>query len=479
MISLYTISGDTRTVFLAAFCVEILLQGCILAYGFFRFRYERKNVWSLLVDLGILLQLGLFILCGAEATGQIRSGVFRVNSYPVLRYSLFCFLAVCSAGKVLACRRWEPVLVIPAAAITLPWAESISGSTFPLLLGISGIFWLLRGLGHLFLYHKERRETLSAFSVKEAVDTMQFGILLCKGSGASPGQILLSNRMMQNLMFRLTGHILYSGRDFYERLQCGQVLPGCIRKGNGPNLMYTLEDESVWRFDLEMLQEGGRTYALLMASDITRYSWTLDQLGRQDEELKVRNLELKEMLRNMESLCRTEETVRTKGRVHDVLGQQISLILRAVREHREPEEELLEMFRGGLPKELKTGAEDCGHALHMVAKSFQSLGVDVTLEGKFPENPELQKAFFEIAAEAMTNAVHHGYATQIEIRFGCEMGQQRMWIRDNGRVKNLPVQEGGGLRSMRRKTEELGGQFSYSTKSHFSIMVSIPEEETV
>ena len=477
MLNLYLFSPQELVVFTTTLCLGLLLQGYCVAYGFFRVRYQRQNFWCTLTDLILLVQLWVWLICCADTACSLGDGLLLPEGYENIRLLLVIMLTVLSAGRLAAEKRPEVLLVIPAAVVTLPQLEGLLDRAFPGVLVLSAGFWILRAIRCLGIYRRERQESLSAFSVKEAVDTMNFGILFYRGEGHSQGQILLSNRKMQDLMYRLTGRMIYSGKDFYERLKSGQVRTGCVRREQEKNLMYSLDDGSVWRFDLAYLPEGGQEYALLMASDITRYSWTVDQLSQQNAELEKRNRELKGMLQNMESLCRTEETLRAKSRVHDLLGQQISLILRSVREHREPEEAVLQSFREGLPKELKDTTADFTNSLQMAAESFKSLGVAVTLKGALPENGEIQKAFFEIAAEAMTNAVHHGYASGIYIESDQKDGQYRLRIWDNGRVTDLPILEGGGLRGMRRKVEELGGQFSYSTKTHFSILVTVPEGE--
>ena len=53
---------------------------------------------------------------------------------------------------------------------------------------------------------------------------------------------------------------------------------------------------------------------------------------------------------------------------------------------------------------------------------------------RIPENldPEIQTTCFRIAQEAITNAVRHGNATQIDVDLRCEKGELRLLIRDNG-----------------------------------------------
>jgi signal transduction histidine kinase len=52
-----------------------------------------------------------------------------------------------------------------------------------------------------------------------------------------------------------------------------------------------------------------------------------------------------------------------------------------------------------------------------------------------PKNldPEIQTTFFRIGQEAITNAVRHANATQIDVDLGGENGNLRLQVHDNGR----------------------------------------------
>ena len=180
-------------------------------------------------------------------------------------------------------------------------------------------------------------------------------------------------------------------------------------------------------------------------------------------------------MKNLETICKTEETISAKSRVHDVLGQRISLLLRAIREHREPDEVLLRSFAEGLPEELTKTTEEGSYPLETLTEIFRGLGVSIHIEGSLPKEKTAADAMFRIAAEAVTNAVRHGYASEVSIVLSEENNVYRMTVSDSGIPPEGEVIEGGGLREMRRSVTELGGSFSYETTPGFCIRAEIPK----
>ena len=103
--------------------------------------------------------------------------------------------------------------------------------------------------------------------------------------------------------------------------------------------------------------------------------------------------------------------------------------------------------------------------------------MDVTVEtrGELPENRELADSFAEIAAECVTNAVRHGYASCVQIRF-FQNDCWRMTVTDNGIPPASPIREGGGIGEMRRRIDRLGGVLTLYTVPRFRIEISVPKE---
>ena len=84
-------------------------------------------------------------------------------------------------------------------------------------------------------------------------------------------------------------------------------------------------------------------------------------------------------------------------------------------------------------------------------------------------------ALLRIGAEAVTNAVRHGYATRIQFHF-FQNDRWRMTVTDNGIPPAKPIREGGGIGGMRRRITQLGGVMELYTIPRFRIELSVPKE---
>jgi PAS domain S-box-containing protein len=95
-------------------------------------------------------------------------------------------------------------------------------------------------------------------------------------------------------------------------------------------------------------------------------------------------------------------------------------------------------------------------------------------------DPEIQTTCFRIAQEAITNAVRHANATQIDIDLGCENGNFRLQVRDNGRGFDAespqPQRAGLGLIGIKERAALVGGRAKIisSPKKGTTIEVLLP-----
>jgi signal transduction histidine kinase len=79
-----------------------------------------------------------------------------------------------------------------------------------------------------------------------------------------------------------------------------------------------------------------------------------------------------------------------------------------------------------------------------------------------PISPELRHNVFLASKEAITNLVRHAKATAASVRLRLEPARFALEIEDDGRgLPNLDQkQDRNGLRNMRKRMEDVGGEFS-------------------
>lgn len=459
---------------MAAAC-GVILQAVSFVFGFHRYRRTENCRWlEDLLQALVLLQAFLLVYLIAQVQQNANDGFCLPSNCRLLRNTLFFLTGLSAAAASVGCRQWFPMLTVPAAALTLPLAERLSGAWFPLLYGTAVLFYSLRAVHLILLYWREIRSGLSAYSVKAAIDALHTGILFCRPDGS----VLLVNDRMKRLMVTITGTVQRSGKYFYEEcLLSGNGVEACERAEIGGCPVYILPDQTVWMFAKTEIGSRRKAYVQLSASDVTERWRMMEELRQQDEALRERSEKLKKTIANIQLVCREEEAIRMKSRFHDVLGQQVALLLRTLREGREADETLLAAFADGLPQELKSpsASNSVQQKMETLCRVMDGIGVTLHIEGALPESEDAASLCADIAMEASTNSVQHGFATEVFLFMKQTESAFLLRISDNGIPPESEISEGGGISGMRRRLRPFRGTLEVQTKPQFILLVSIPE----
>lgn len=90
---------------------------------------------------------------------------------------------------------------------------------------------------------------------------------------------------------------------------------------------------------------------------------------------------------------------------------------------------------------------------------------------------EIKYSFVAIVKEALSNAIKHSHATQVEVILREQPSFYQLIIQDND-LANKPIFSNGiGLTNMQERITQLGGQFSIDTKKGFRIFISVPKNK--
>ena len=459
----------TASVMVVALC--ILLQTRTISYSIRRLR----TGWVRRVENGLECTILVVLFLFAALLGQVQYALFcgfvAPGRYDLVRQLVFLLAAALGATAAVGTERVWPFFVISGTAVLLPMAETIAGAAYPFLFLGSVLFFLLRSAHVCLLRRRELQTQISSVSVKEAIDTLNTGLLFFRPEG----EILLYNRRMDALAQQM-GQPLQNGRTFRQLLEQGPLPDGCVREVLGGQQVFRLPDASVWSLSFYDIPMGHRTWILLTADDVTQRWDAVTLLARQNRALEKRGQELRHTIEHLQVICEAEEIARSKGRVHDLLGQRISLLLRALRDNQQPDEALLLDFVRTLPTALREDhTPSPTRRLEMLQETFQGMEVSVEIRGTLPEDETVADSFAEIAVECVTNAVRHGYATRIQFHF-FQNDCWRMTVTDNGIPPAGPIREGGGIGGMRRRIHHLGGTLGLYTVPRFRIEISVPKE---
>ncbi|GAB3699381.1 sensor histidine kinase [Corynebacterium nasicanis] len=200
--------------------------------------------------------------------------------------------------------------------------------------------------------------------------------------------------------------------------------------------------------------------------------------GRQQalEDLQSANARLRESLRDSRELALAQERERIAASLHDGLGHRLttiglSLDYSARMIDRDPDKARAEVLRA---REATTESlnvmrstvramrptrlidDDLLASLRLFATSFDTTGLEVTVDADLTDSPPPQRAQFilRVVREALTNVVRHSGADRVLIT----VRDDQVLVADNGHGNE--AEPDFGLRTLQDSATELGGHLS-------------------
>lgn len=307
-----------------------------------------------------------------------------------------------------------------------------------------------------------RKGHLGPGAVKESIDQLTAGLCFC----GKDGSVLLANRNMEQLCRAATGEALLDGGAFWEAV--GQS--GFLRT----------EDGSVWSMDRRLLStELGEVYQIT-ATDITRQHALSQELERDRLRLRAINQRLRQYGETVAEVTREKELLAAKVRVHDGLGQCLLAAKRCILTPaaREEKAAVLELWRQNVTLLQTPPEQEETDGLAGLLAAAKAVGVSILFTGTPPPLGSTARALTEAAVhECLTNTVRHAKGTELYVEISREGPRWTVRCTDNGTPPAGPIQEGGGLSSLRRQVERAGGTMGVETVPRFALILTMEEGE--
>jgi len=207
-----------------------------------------------------------------------------------------------------------------------------------------------------------------------------------------------------------------------------------------------------------------------------------DEIGQLARRMNQMARQVQDLLQVRQELATSEERNRLARDLHDSVKQQVfatTLTLGTAKTLREQDPEAAWKLVGeaeNLSYEAQQELTNLIHELRPVeleekglAAALEEYGsrwsrqggiaVSTDLDGERSFPPEVEKALFRLAQEALANVSKHAEAGQVIVALACTEGAITLKITDDGRGFDPQAAEGQGLglQSMRERIEGLGG----------------------
>ena len=348
---------------------------------------------------------------------------------------------------------------IPIPTVSLWLCEQSVVFSAVLILLVTAYFWYL-----MLEEHRFRSNTITRASIKEGVDKISSGLCFY----VEGGRLILCNSRMSKLCHDIVGRDLQNAELFWQIISGGEVKPEVERLSLGRHFTFRLADGTVWTFARKEL-DG---FIQLTATDTTLQQALTDELRDKNLDLAAMNLRLRKYGENVDELARAKERLETKVRIHGELGRAL-LAARRYLVDENAQEPPLDIWRRNiamLRKEME--AKKAEDLLKILEKAAASAGVKLVLQGQLPEETDYRQFFLLAASEALTNAVFHAGARTLQIDLTETESQWTMRFTNDGAKPERPIIEGGGLGSLRRKTESIGASMTVQSTPEFVLIIT-------
>jgi len=316
--------------------------------------------------------------------------------------------------------------------------------------------------------------TITRSSILNALNEMDTGLMYVHQDGF----IALINRRMEKLSKEMFGKYPKNGNVFWNRIELLTQTSGCERIDFADSPSFLFQNGEVWSFSRKFISDSGRKYYEITARNLTDLYRQLSSVEEETLKLKSLQMELGKVLRSISETGNEEELLNYKIRIHDQLG---NAILRTRKYLREPNsskqdvEEILYVWENTIKAFEQNLAEvrpEEEGSLEEVVRQAEALGIELKVQGTFPVRNGL---CVRAVREAMYNSIRHAYANVIIVDSYRAADGYHVRICDDGHVKEKTITEGGGLTSLRKAVEEVGGSMTVRVWEGVELNFFFPE----
>lgn len=352
-------------------------------------------------------------------------------------------------------------------------------STFAVSIPVSIDFLLLSLFTLLNLFItivliRNRKNTISKMSIKEAFDDLPCGICFYEASGVTR----LVNSKRNDFSIRITGEYLLNGKKFISILTDENIKRNSLSHQEEEEYIISLDDH-VYSFRRREHQLSDKSLYEIIATDITRKHQLSRELNKKNKELSSFNKRMRQYGETIEELTIEKETLSAKRNIHDKLGKLLILSRQSLDKDRTEEEKevLLSTWKNTLIAFESMKENESNDTYDELFKAAKDIGISIIFCGRRPESRKGKKIAAKAIIECMTNTIKHAKGNEVYVSFKERNRFIEIQITNNGEQPKEEIKEGGGLSSLRLLIEREGGSMKIISFPRFEMNITIEKGE--
>lgn len=394
-----------------------------------------------------------------------------------LWFMVLLLLACAAAFRLYTQKNY--IMAIPAVAVAVvsyvlvQWFGNISKGNIkifesshlpPLFAGTSWLWLFLIGLlltvlNICFLLYADRwnKTHVTRDSLKEGMDDLPVG--LCWYS--EDGTPILRNRAMERLCFQIIGHDLYDGA----------LLETELRRQMDERHVMTLDDGTAWNVLFHTIKRDDAELHEICAYDITEEYKVTRLLMEKQKEVQLAGKNLARYNRELAQMITAEEILAAKVRIHDELGQGLLLTRKYLLRGgtAEDREKLLHVLRKNNTLMENNENDHDRSYLDGILEAASDMGVRLVIDGTMPEKQAVSDVITTAIHENLTNTIRHAQGDEMRVEIRNEHGFFTAVFTNSGRLPDGPVEERGGIATLRTLVEAAGGEMEIEHTPRFKM----------
>lgn len=311
---------------------------------------------------------------------------------------------------------------------------------------------------------KYRTDNVTPDSIQQAIDALPDGISI----SSKDGLVRLSNLKINTLSRALTGKVLTNAELFWDAV---------IKNGKeqGGSYLVDLQDNEVWLFTKEDINIDGTDYDQITSMNVTERYKIIRELEEKHGHLQDIRRRMKEVSDLSGDMFIAQEEADARAALHNQLGQ-VLLMGRYFINHQDITDpkmvyaatRQMNQFLLGEAKEPYQGEED---SIIQAVSMAGSIGIRVIMNGPAPENDDVRKILSKAITECAANTIKHAEGNTVTIDMSADNGRTLISITNNGKPPKGGITESGGLLSLRRDVENLGGSVQIESEPKFNLIM--------